>query len=195
MEFLRTQTQNLPGKVSYKVEEVDSRTSFPPCAHLEAFLPTGSSMQGRTSVGVRCNESNGWSLFLPATISITMEMLVSSRPLQQGLVISVGDFNVQSGEITQPGTITNESQILGKVLKFSIGAGQLLKQDMFRPPYAVTQGQTVQLIYEGNGIRLRTTAQALNNAAEGQNAQVKVSSGQVINGIAKENGTVEVRSP
>jgi flagella basal body P-ring formation protein FlgA len=57
----------------------------------------------------------------------------------------------------------------------------------------VTQGQTVQLYSNGNGIQLRTEGQALNNAAEGQPAQVKVASGQVISGIARGSGIVEVR--
>lgn len=192
-EFIREQTRNMPGKVSYKVEALDSRLSFPPCSQLEAYLPTGAQLRGRTSIGIRCNETNGWSLIVPASITTTMNMLVSSRPLQQGLVIGSGDFNLQAGELTHPGTITDEAQALGKVLKFSIGAGQVLKQDMLRLPYVVTQGQTVQLYSNGNGIQLRTEGQALNNAAEGQSAQVKVASGQVISGIAKGNGIVEVR--
>lgn len=191
--FIQASTQNMPGKISFKVDDIDPRVAFPPCQQLEAFLPTGAQLQGRTSIGVRCNANNGWSLFIPATITVIMDMLVSSRPLQQGQVIGSGDFSIQSGVLTQPGIITSESQILGKVLRFSIGAGQLLKQDMLRLPYAVTQGQTVQLIAEGRGIQLRTEGQALNNAAAGQSAQVKVSSGQVISGIARENGVVEVR--
>ena len=193
MEFIQAKTQGMPGKITFKVDDIDPRVAFPPCSQLEAFLPTGAQMQGKTSIGVRCNEKNGWSLFLSATITTTMNMLVSSKPLQQGQVINAGDFNVQSGELTQPGIITDESQALGKVLKFSIGAGQLLKHDMFRLPYVVTQGQTVQLFLEGGGIKLRSEGQALNNAAEGQAAQVKVPSGQVINGIARGDGTVEVR--
>ena len=119
-------------------------------------------------------------------------MMVSSRPLQQGTVISAGDFNTQTGEISQPGIITDEAQIVGKVLKFSISAGHLLKQDMFRLPYAVTQGQSVQVISGGAGFKLRTEGQAMNNAAAGQPAQVKVPSGKVISGIAKSNGIVEI---
>lgn len=195
LEFIQQKTQGMPGKIAFKVDDIDPRIAFPPCLRLEAFLPTGAQMQGRTSIGVRCNEKNGWSLFLASTITTTMNMLVSSKPLQQGQVISAADFNVQSGELTQPGIITDESQVLGKVIKFSIGAGQLLKHDMFRLPYAVTQGQTVQLISEGRGITLRSDGQALNNAAEGQATQVRVRSGQVVTGTAKENGIVEIRQP
>lgn len=192
-EFVQNLTKSMPGKVSFNIDELDSRVAFPACAQLEAFLPTGAQTQGRTTIGVRCNDKNGWSLFIPANITITMDMLVSSHPLQQGQVIGQGDYLPQTGEVTQPGIITSEAQILGKVVKYNIGAGQLLRQDMFRPPYAVTQGQTVQLIVTGNGIKLRTEGQALNNAADGQTAQVRVASGQVISGIARTNGIVEIQ--
>lgn len=193
LEFVQLKTQSIPGKVTVKVDELDPRSVFPACSALEAFLPTGAQMFGKTSIGVRCNEKNGWSVFIPTTITVTINMLVSSKPLQQGRALGAGDFNIQSGELNQMGIITDESQALGKILKFSIGAGQPLKQDMLRLPYTVTQGQTVQLILEGRGIKLRTEGQAMNNAAEGQPVQVKVSSGQVINGIARADGAVEVR--
>ncbi len=193
LAFLQEKTQGMPGKISIKVDDIDRRIALPACTQLEGFLPAGAQMLGKTSVGVRCNEKNGWSLFLTASITATMDMLVSSKPLQQGQVIGSGDFSVQSGEIVQPGTVTDAAQVIGRVLKFSIGAGQLLKQDMFRAPYAITQGQTVQLVSEGRGFKMRSEGQALNNAGEGQAAQVKVSSGQIITGIAKGNGIVEVR--
>jgi flagella basal body P-ring formation protein FlgA len=192
-EFIQAKTQGMPGKIALKVEEIDSRLSLTPCAQLEAFLPTGAQLLGKTSIGVRCNDKNGWSIFIPATITVTINMLVSSHPLQQGQVLAAGDFSMRSGELNQQGVLTEETQALGKVMKFSIGAGQLIKQDMLRPPYVVTQGQTVQLISTGNGITIRTEGKALNNAADGQAAQVKISTGQVISGIARGNATVEVR--
>lgn len=193
MEFVQAKTLGMPGKITIKVDDIDPRIALAACSQLEAFLPNGSSLLGKTSIGVRCNEKNGWSLFMSATITMTLNMLVSSKPLQQGQVIHVGDFAIQSGELSQPGIITDEAQIIGKVMKFSIGAGQLLKQDMFRPPYVVTQGQSVQLLSEGQGFKLRTEGIAMNNAAAGQPAQVKVTSGQIISGIAKSDGIVEIQ--
>jgi flagella basal body P-ring formation protein FlgA len=193
MEFIQAKTQGLPGKVTLKVDEIDPRIVLAACSQMEAFLPAGASLLGKTSVGVRCTEKNGWSLFMSVTITSTMNMLISSKPLQQGQVISAGDFNIQSGEISQPGVVTEAAQVVGKVVKFSIGAGQLLKQDMFRLPYAVKQGQPVQLFTEGNGFKLRSVGIAMNNAAAGQAAQVKVPSGQIISGIAQSNGSVEVQ--
>jgi flagella basal body P-ring formation protein FlgA len=193
MEFIQAKTQGMPGKINIKVDDIDPRISLSACSRLEAFLPAGASMLGKTSIGIRCDEKNGWSLFMSASITLTMNMLVSSKPLQQGQVIQAGDYAIQSGEISQPGIVTDENQITGKVIKFSISAGQLLKQDMFRPPYVVTQGQSVQLFSEGQGFKLRTEGIAMNNAAAGQAAQVKVTSGQIISGTAKSNGIVEIQ--
>jgi flagella basal body P-ring formation protein FlgA len=192
-EFIQAKSQNMPGKVSFSVGDVDPRLALAVCTQLEAYLPTGAQLLNKTNIGVRCNDKNGWSLLVPATIIITVNMLVSSKPLQQGQEVRAGDFNIQSGELNQQGIISDEQQALGKVLKFSIGAGQILKQEMLRPPYAVIQGQTVQLIYEKPGFSLRSEGKALNNAAEGQTAQVKTASGQVVSGNARQNGIVEIR--
>lgn len=191
--FIQDKTQGMPGKISFKIEPIDTRMAFSACPNLEAFLPTGASLLGKTSIGVRCNEKNGWSLFVPVSVTTTINMLLSSKPLQQGQVIGAGDFSIQSGEVSQPGIVTDEAQIIGKVLKISISAGQLLKQDMFRPPYVITQGQTIQLISQRQGFTLRTEGQAMNNAATGQPVQVKVASGKVISGFAKTSGIVEVQ--
>jgi flagella basal body P-ring formation protein FlgA len=192
-EFIQAKSLNMPGKVSFMVGELDSRLALTPCSQLEAYLPTGAQLLGKTNIGVRCNEKNGWSLLVPASITITVNILVSSKPLQQGQEVRAGDFNIQSGELNQQSIITDETQALGKVLKFSIGAGQILKQEMLRPPYAVTQGQTVQLIYDKPGLSLRSEGKAMNNAADGQLAQVKTAAGQVITGTARPNGIVEIR--
>jgi flagella basal body P-ring formation protein FlgA len=193
LAFIQSQTQDMPGQITVKLTKLDPRVSLPACSQLEAFLQTGSSILGKTSIGIRCNEKNGWSLFVSATITMKSSMLVSSRPLPQGKTITSDDYSIQSGELSQQGIITGEAQVKGKILKFSIGAGQLLNQDMFRSAYIVTQGQTVQIVSDGPGFKLRNEGLAMGNAAAGQSVQVKVSTGQIITGIAKEDGTVGVR--
>jgi len=54
----------------------------------------------------------------------------------------------------------------------------VLKQDMLRAPYAVTQGQKVQLQVEGPGFKVHSEGLALSNAAEGQSVQIRTASGK-----------------
>ena len=109
------------------------------------FCPAGSQLMGKTSIGVRCNEKPGWSIFLQANIKVSVDMLVANRPLAQNTVLSANDFSMQNGELGQPGILTDPAQAIGKTLKFGIGAGQVLRQDMLRAPFVVIQGNTTEI--------------------------------------------------
>ncbi|HEX5362691.1 MAG TPA: flagellar basal body P-ring formation chaperone FlgA, partial [Gallionella sp.] len=94
-------------------------------------------------------------------------------------------------EMSHPSGFTHPNQVIGKVLRYSIAGGQVFRDDMLRAAYSVTQGQNVQIISQGSGFSVRNEGAALNNASEGQRVQVRVGSGRVISGIAR-NGAVEV---
>lgn len=193
LAYAQAQTQTLPGKVRIKVEDIDRRTVLPACTPLEAFLPSGSQLTGKTSIGVRCNAKPGWSIFVQANIRVSADMLVANRPLAQNTVLSANDFSLQNGELGQPGILIDPAQAIGKTLKFGIGAGQVLRQNMLRAPYVVTQGQAAEVRVLGRDFSVRASGQALNNAAEGQHVQVRMDSGRVIGGTAAADGIVEVR--
>ena len=192
--FMRAQTSTLPGQVTIRVGEIDRRIVLPACPEFEAFLPPGGKLFGNSTVGVRCPAGKkGWKLFVPVHVTVIANMLITGKPLQQGQVLHAEDLASQSGELTQTGILTDLGQAVGKILKYSIGAGQVLKQDMLRAPYAVTQGQTVQLWVDGAGFRMHSEGQALSSAAEGQTVRVRTLSDQVVSGTARAGGVVEVR--
>lgn len=190
--FVQQQTAALSGRVSYQIDEIDPRISLSECARLEAFLPGGSRFIGKTSVGVRCAEKNGWSIFIPTQIKVSLDLLVSARRLPVGHTLREEDFTTQTTETSSISGFTDPKQVLGKVLRYSITAGQLLRADMLRSPYSVTQRQAVQIFAQGNGFSIRNEGAALNNASEGQSVQVRVGSGRVIGGIARADGVVEI---
>lgn len=193
LDFARLQTLNLPGKVSIKIQDIDSRIVLTPCEKLEAFLPSGARITGKSSIGVRCNEKPGWSIFVQANIKVSVELLVSNKPLMQGSLLSRDDFVLQRGEMGQPGLLFDPSQAVGKTLKYSIGAGQVLRLDMLREPFVIFQGQTLKLQTRGNGYLVSTEGQAMNDAAVGQGIKVKVTSGQLISAIATADGNALVK--
>ena len=191
--FVRAQTHDLPGKVTFKVNEIDPRTKRSACPKLEVFLPAGSQLLGNSMVGVRCPDKNGWTLFVPVHVSVSVDMLITNKPLPQGRVLQAEDISIQNAEMTQTGILIAPSQAIGKILKNGVGAGQVLKQEMLRAPYVVTQGQMVQLQAVGAGFSVRSEGQALNDAAEGQIVKVKTASGQMVSGTALPGGVVEIR--
>ncbi len=192
LAFAQAQTSTMPGKVTIKVEDIDRRTALPSCAALEAFMPNGAKLVGKTSIGVRCNQKPGWNIFVQATIKVSVNLLVANKPLSQGLVLSADDFIMQSGELGQPGILTDPEQAIGKTLKYAIGAGQVLRADMMRSPFVIRQGQGVRFQVRGNGFVIGSEGQVMNDASEGQTVRIKTSSGQVISALAMKDGNAVV---
>jgi flagellar basal body P-ring formation protein FlgA len=190
--FVLQQSTALPGKVTYKINEIDQRIVLPACARLEAFLPTGSQFIGKTAIGVRCLEKDGWSIFVPVQIKVSLNLLVSARQLPLGHTLKEQDLASQTTETSQTEGLTDPKQAIGKVLRYGIAAGQVLREEMLRPPFSVTQGQIVPLIVQSNGFSIRSVGAALSNASEGQTVQVRSGSGRVVGGVARANGVVEI---
>lgn len=197
-DFVLQQTAGLPGKVSFHVDEIDPRITLRSCAQIETFLPAGSQLIGRISVGVRCTDANGaggangWSILIPVQIKISRELIVSARPLALGQVIHEEDLARQITEVTQNTGLTDSRLVVGKVMRFSVAAGYVLREEMLRAPYSIKQGQVVPISVQGGGFTLNSSGVALNNAAEGEAVQIRTQSGRVISGIATEDGAVRV---
>ena len=195
-DFVQEQVRSLPGKPTVAVEHLDTRLSLSACPAPQLFVPPGGHLLGHGSVGVRCGKpvSGGapWTIYVPVQVTLRTVMLVARRPLFAEKVLTADDVATQEGEATRPDILTDPAQVLGKVLKQGIGAGQLIRQDMIREPYAVRQGQSVQVQVEGRGFRISTEGQAMGNAAEGQNVQIRMASGRLVAGTAGVDGTVKV---
>ena len=192
--YLRTQTQGLPGQVTYSIGKLDPRTQLKPCNAFEPFLPSGSRLWGKTTVGVRCLIPTSWTIYLPVQVNVSGTYLITARPIATGQPLGSDDMVTRSGDLTSlPGNVlTDEAQALGKMAKNRIAAGQPLRSDFLTAPWAVQQGQSVRLISKGSGFSVSSEGKSLNNAVDGQVTQVRTSSGQTISGIARSGGTVEI---
>lgn len=192
--FLRAQTTGLPGTVRYTVGAIDPRVALPACPSLESFLPPGARLWGATTVGVRCNGSTPWTIYVTAEISVTGNYLVTTRTLAPGQPLTPADFAPQTGDLTQlpAGVLTSAEQAIGKIPTAALAPGQPLRQDLLRAPLVVQQGQSVKLLSSGNGFKVSAEGRALNNAQDGQITQVRTLSGQTVSGVARAGGTVDI---
>ena len=193
-QWLTVQTRDLPGQVSFEVGELDADNLLAPCTSFDIARPGGALPWGRSSVLVRCLENAGWRVYIPIRIRVEMDYPVSARPILRGKIVAAEDLTTQFGDLSEmpPNIVTDAAQALGKSAAVSIPAGRPLRMDMLRAPTAVRLGQTVKVVSRGAGFEVTNEGRALNNALEGQVAQVRLGSGQVVNGIARLGGVVEV---
>jgi flagella basal body P-ring formation protein FlgA len=193
-QYLKRQSAGLPGDVQVSVGQVDARLNLPACLTPEAFSPQGSRIWGKTSVGVRCTAPSPWVVYISAQVKVIADYVASAVPLSQGQVVGTTDIMKIKGDLTAlpAGVLTDPQFAVGRTVAMSIGMGSPLRQDSLKLQQVIVQGQAVRVVSTGAGFSVATEARALNNAAAGQMAQARTAGGQVVSGIARNGGVVEV---
>ena len=193
--YVDTQTVGLPGRVEIQVDSVAGRPPLAPCAAVEPFIPPGTRLWGRSTLGMRCREGARWSVLMPVQVRIYGPGLRSARPLFAGRALDAGDFEVVDMELTReaPGILTSLDEVSDQVMARGLPAGSSLRREQFRPRPVASAGDQVRLVYVGAGFSVASSGKVLHAVAEGQAARVQVESGRVLSGIAKAGRTVEVR--
>lgn len=191
--YVRQETLGLPGKVTITMGRIDT-SRLPPCTAHEAFSPSGARLSGKTNIGVRCLGPAIWSVLVPVQIAVTGNYVVTARPLAAGQIVQTGDLATMTGDLsTLPtGILNDQSSAIGKTMRNSLGSGQPLRSDQLLAQLVIRQGQSVRVISKGAGFAVSAEGKAINNAAEGQVAQVRMSTGQTVSGIAKADSSVEI---
>ena len=193
-EFLLMQTKGIPGQTSIKIGKIDNRIKLPVCLNLSPFMLPGSKPWGKISMGIRCTAPSPWTIYVSAQIQVSADYYVTTTPLSQGQLIAFSDIRKVSGDLSSlpSGVITNANQVIGRSLITSLASGSVLRMDVLKTTPVIQQGQSIRVISAGQGFQVTTEGSALNNANEGQIAKAKTTSGQLVSGIARIGGIIDV---
>jgi flagella basal body P-ring formation protein FlgA len=193
-QFVRLQTGGMPGKIGFTIGSLDPRLLLPACPALDVFLPSGARLWGQTNLGVRCAGAAAWTIYVNVDVRVSGNYLATTRAIAPGQVLTAADIVTQSGDLTllPSGVLANAEHAVGRIAVAAVAAGQALRHDLLRAPLAVQQGQSVKLLSQGAGFRVSAEGRALNNAQDGQIAQVRTASGQTVSGVARSGGNVEI---
>lgn len=180
-----------PGEIQVVAGPIDS-SQLPACSALETSPPANPRNLGRIHVGVRCLAPVEWNILVPVQISVIADYVVTRKALLAGKNIQSDDLAFNRGDLAglPPGTLLKPEQAVGKTLRNSIGAGHPLRANQLRSPLVVHQGQAVRVIARGNGFEAKAEGKALNNAAVGEVARVRMTSGKTLGGVVQEDGSI-----
>lgn len=192
--FVKEKTAGQPGEYTVTASRIDTRLKLARCTQLQPYLPSGSRLWGNTSVGVRCLAPGNWSLYVPVQIKVSNHVLVAVRPITSGQPVQAEDVELQLRDITRfaGSALTSLDQVAGRTVVAPISNGTILRAEMLRAANIIRQGQSVKLVAQGKGFTITSEGQAMGNATAGQVVAVKTRSGQLIKGIARSEGVVEV---
>jgi flagella basal body P-ring formation protein FlgA len=192
--FLEAEAAGLPGEVSVTVGRMDPLNQLPACAELVPFFPAGARAWGQTNVGMRCDSPVEWTIYLPARVEVFTDYVVVARPLRPGQIVGLADLKRERGDLAAlpEATITDPAQAVGQHVRIAVGAGTPLRSTHLRLPPAVRQGQNVKVVSKGPGFSVSSEGRALNGAGAGETVRVRMPGGQVVSGIARNGGVVEI---
>ena len=193
--LLERETADLPGTVEIELGTLDPANRLPRCTAPEAFLPSGTRAWGRISVGVRCTSPVVWTVYLPARIGVLAQYVVTRETLTRGQTIGPDDITLEHGDLTTlpEDTLTDPARAIGVQAARPSAAGAPLRADMLRMPPAVERGQNVRVTGAGKGFNVSSEGRSLGRAGDGESVRVRLANGQIITGIARAGGVVEIR--
>lgn len=193
-DWLQIQNQGLPGQVSVEISPLDIGNQLRPCKVFDVSRPAGAKTWGKTNLMVRCIDGANWRVYIPVRIRVEAPYLIAARPIAQGQTVVEEDLTSQTGDLSElpDNLLTEAERAVGKVASSSIPAGRPLRADMLKAQTIIRQGQTVRAVSRGPGFAVANEGRALNNAVEGQLVQIRLGNGQVVSGIAKASGIVEI---
>jgi len=187
-------TAGMPGDIRIEADLPKSAAKLARCEAPEPFVPEGARLAGNVTVGIRCHAPGNWTTYIRAKVSMTTTYMVAAAPLTPGQVLTVDLLETRRGDLARlaQDVVTQPELAVGKVMTTGLVAGAPIRGGMLRSPQVVSQGQGIQMVVNGKGFSISSEGRALNNAVEGQVVQVRTASGQVVSGIARNGGLVDI---
>lgn len=193
-EFLAAKTA--AGQGDTAAVPLDRRLQLRRCDQpLEAFMRPGARVRQRTIVGVRCNGSRPWKVYVPVNLVVTEPVLVLAKSLPRGHLLTDADLVVSKQDVSRlaGGYLQDPALAIGQRLKQSLRAGSILGPAVLNARTLVKRGQTVILSASSSAISIRMSGKALMDGALNQRIRVEnLASGRIVEGLVRSAERVEV---
>ena len=184
------------GRVEIRMGHLDPRLRLTKCtAPLEAFRPSGARANGPTSVGVRCPDTNGWTVYVPAKVDVFGTALVATRGLAKDSLIRAADVEAREIEVSRlgHGHVQSIEDVRDRIMRRSVPAGTVLTPAMLTSPDLIRRGSRVTLVNTVGPIKVEMLGEAIGDAARGERVRVRaLDSGEIVEGWVESASVVKV---
>ena len=175
---------------------LDRRLRLPACDKpLAAFASPGGRGSTRPSIGVRCDGSSPWSLFVPVTIERLGEVVVTARPVARGQTLTAEDLKLAERDLgnLHSGYLTRLDQAIGQRATRDLPAEAELASSALSAPTAIKRGAEVTIVASDELFDVRMRGIALAAGAVGQRIRVRnATSKRELDAVVVSEGLVQV---
>jgi flagella basal body P-ring formation protein FlgA len=195
-QHILAQSADYPSPPEVIPGRLDSRLRLKQCDQpLESYTPQGKKQMGKITVGVRCNGTTPWSLFVPVTVKVMTKIVVATNSLPRGSIIQQGDVTMEMRDISRlhRGFLEDTKAAVGKKLRQRIGRNQVITPSKLVAPLTVKRNNRVLIRASNKTIQVSMAGKALQNGSMGQVIRVKnESSNKEVDARVVAPGIVEV---
>jgi flagellar basal body P-ring formation protein FlgA len=183
--------------VEIEAATLDSRLNLPLCSsNMSAFLPVGRSITSNSLVGVRCNGSRPWTIYIPVRVRKFGNVLIARHSLVRGTRLDSDNIEIKRRELsTINGTpIADISHASGLITRRAMAKGTIITEIQLQRSLAIKRGEQVTIIADLPGLAVRTPGKALADGAQGKTIPVRnLLSKKIIYGVIEQAGMIRVR--
>jgi flagella basal body P-ring formation protein FlgA len=186
------------GRLFVTADGLDARLRLAKCPQRPvALVPTMLSLSAKQTIGVRCPQGNAWTVYVPVTVEMELEVLITRGAAQRGA--HLGETDVERQPRRLPGFamnyVTDLSEYRERHLKRPLAAGTVLLADAFAADVLVRRGQQVTLVSSVGGIEVRASGAAMTDGGVRDRVRVQnLSSLKVVEGIVESASLIRVGS-
>lgn len=182
-------------KATWPAAEITARDTATACNGLVTADAPGTVRNGLTHVRVRCEGKPVWVRYLALRVQQAGQVAVLRSALARGASPTAQDIEWRTTDLMQQpaDALTTPAALAQLNAKRDLPAGSVLRASQFTAPQAIQRGQRVTLVGRAEGMEVRAPGTALADARLGARVSVRNQhSRRIVEGIATENGTVEV---
>jgi flagella basal body P-ring formation protein FlgA len=181
--ILTTVEQPVGGELSVGAANIDPRIRATDCPEpLTTSASSTSSTRSNINVLVECPIDN-WKVYVPVRISASVPMIVATRQLGRGEIISASDITTSMIELQRfrKDGFTREEQVIGAKLKRNVRLGDVVERN---DVCVVCRNEKVTIKAVKSGMTITTKGTALQDGSTGDQVRVKNDKSQrIIEGI------------
>ncbi|MCP8464833.1 flagellar basal body P-ring formation chaperone FlgA [Pseudomonas sp. ZM23] len=190
------QTSGIDARYEIEVARIDPRLRLAQCDRdLTQALESPAQPVGRVTVRVRCDGSSPWTVFVPATVKLFRQVVVTTLPLKRDHVIEAADISLVErdvGPLTQ-GYLTDPERVIGLKLRRPATNDQVLAPVFLEQAEAIRKGDQVVIRARTSAINVVMPGEALSDGVPGQQIRVRnLRSQRIVKARVVEPGAVEV---
>ena len=195
--YVSHRTADRNGRLEIEVGYIDPRLRLARCGHEpEVFLPPNTTLSGRTTVGVQCQEPERWRIYIPVEVRHMVAVVVARNPVYRGETVERSDLGQESRDTSglRGGHFTEVADVAGQQAQRRLRPGRVITERDVAPPVVVKRGSRVTISAGSGGFAVSMEGEALSDGRRGEVIPVRnLSSEREIEAEVVGPGRVKVR--